>query len=51
MNPNRNTLTVEAMLADEAVPYSRHWGLAMVAGSLASWAVVIAAARLLVAAF
>jgi hypothetical protein len=50
MNPTPKMLTVEAVMADDPAPYCRCWGLAVVLGSLASWAAVIAAARLIVAA-
>jgi len=50
MNSNAKWLAIDAPLADEAVPHCRHWGLALVLSSLASWAAVIAAARLIVAA-
>jgi hypothetical protein len=50
MSPNAKTLAIDATLADEVVPHCRCWGLAVVLSSLASWAVVIAAARLIAAA-
>jgi hypothetical protein len=50
MNSNAKPLAIDAALADEAVPYCRCWGLAVVLSSLASWAAVIAAARLIAAA-
>jgi hypothetical protein len=50
MIPNAKMVAIDAVLADESVPHCRCWGLAVVLTSLVSWAVVIAAARLVAAA-
>ncbi|HUB97945.1 MAG TPA: hypothetical protein VL993_18620 [Stellaceae bacterium] len=50
MNPNAKMLAIDALPANETTPYCRRWGIALILGSLASWALVITAARIIAGA-